>query len=295
MEHLEKIFVEAGLPKGVIQYFHCGSLTDLEIIIRSPLVDHVCFTGSLAGGLSVQKAASDRIVGVGLELGGNDPAYVRDDIDIAWAAEEIVDGAIFNSGQSCCAIERVYVHEKIYDTFIQEMKTVLSNYIVGDPFDSKTQIGPVVSKNARETILSHIEDAVKKGAKNETPVNVTFDNMPSDGNYVKPTLLTGTTHDMVVMKEETFGPVIPVMKVKDDAEAILLMNDSDLGLTASVWSKDVAAAEKLIEDIEAGTVFVNRSDYPSPVSIPLPAVVKYMLTPMLRISPGPAGRTLVAV
>ena len=267
VEHLDSIFVEAGLPKDVIQYFHCGSLTDLEIIIRSPLVNHICFTGSLAGGLSVQRAAADRIVNVGLELGGNDPAYVRDDVDIAWAAEEIVDGAIFNSGQSCCAIERVYVHEKIHDAFIDEVKKVLSSYIVGDPFDSKTQIGPVVSKKARETVLSHIEDAVKKGAKNETPANKTFDNMPPDGNFVKPTLLTCTTHDMVVMREETFGPVIPIMKVKDDSEAIRFMNDSDLGLTASVWSKDVAAAEKLIEDIEAGTVFVNRSDYPSPVSI----------------------------
>ncbi|KAL1952939.1 hypothetical protein VTO42DRAFT_3923 [Malbranchea cinnamomea] len=263
-EHIESIFVEAGLPRSVIQYFHCGSLTNLETIIRSPLINHVCFTGSLSGGLAVQKAAADRIVNVGLELGGNDPAYVRHDVDIAWAAEEIVDGAIFNSGQSCCAIERVYVHAKIYDAFIEQVKKVLSNYIVGDPFDSKTQIGPVVSKRARETILSHIEDAVKKGAKDETPANKTFDNMPSAGNYVKPTLLTGTTHDMVVMREETFGPVIPVMKVKDDAEAIQLMNDSDLGLTASVWTKDVSAAEKLIEQIEAGTVFVNRSDYPSP-------------------------------
>ncbi|KAM5442641.1 hypothetical protein MferCBS31731_002520 [Microsporum ferrugineum] len=264
VEHISSIFLEAGLPRDVLQYFHCGSLVDLETIIRSPLINHICFTGSVAGGLAVQKAAADRIVNVGLELGGNDAAYVREDVDLAWAAEEIVDGAIFNSGQSCCSIERVYVHEKVHDNFVQEVKKVLTSYRVGDPFDSKTQIGPVISKKARENILSHIDDAIKKGAKDETPANTTFDNLPPDGNFVKPTLLTGVTHAMRVMSEETFGPVIPVMKVRDDSEAIRWMNDSDLGLTASVWTKDVATGEKLIQDIEAGTVFINRADYPSP-------------------------------
>lgn len=266
VEQVASAFLEAGLPKDVIQYFHCGSLTQLEVIVRSPQVNHICFTGSVAGGLAVQKAASDRIVNVGLELGGKDPAYVRGDVDVSWAAEEIVDGAIFNSGQSCCAIERIYVHESIYDSFVEEVKKVLSNYRVGDPFDEKTQIGPVISKRAKETVLAHIADAIKKGAKDETPANETFENFPPNGNYVKPTLLTGVTHDMVVMTEETFGPVIPVMKVKNDEEAIKLMNDSEFGLTASVWSKDLATAEKLIENVEAGTVFINRSDYPSPVS-----------------------------
>ncbi|WEW57400.1 hypothetical protein PRK78_002867 [Emydomyces testavorans] len=264
VEQISAVFLEAGLPPDVIQYFHSGSITNIETLIRSPSINHICFTGSLAGGLAVQKAAADRIVSVGLELGGNDPAYVRDDVDVAWAAEEIVDGAIFNSGQSCCAIERVYVHEKIHDAFVEEVKKVLSKYRVGDPFDETTQIGPVISKRAKENILSHISDAVKKGAKDETPANSTFENMPADGNFVKPTLLTGVNHDMVVMTDETFGPVIPVMKVKDDEEAIRCMNDSDLGLTASVWTKDVDTAEKLIQRIEAGTVFVNRADYPSP-------------------------------
>lgn len=270
VEQVSSIFLEAGLPRNVLQYFHCGSLVNLEAIIRSPLINHICFTGSVAGGLAVQKAAADRIVNVGLELGGNDAAYVRQDVDLAWAAEEIVDGAIFNSGQSCCSIERVYVHEKVHDAFIQEIKKVLANYRVGDPFDEKTQIGPVISQKARENILSHIEDAIKGGARDETPANTTFDNLPPVGNFVKPTLLTGVTHSMRVMAEETFGPVIPVMKVKDDSEAIRWMNDSDLGLTASVWTKDVATGEKLIQDIEAGTVFINRADYPSPVSFAEP-------------------------
>lgn len=274
VEQVSSIFLEAGLPRNVLQYFHCGSLVNLEAIIRSPLINHICFTGSVAGGLAVQKAAADRIVNVGLELGGNDAAYVRQDVDLAWVAEEIVDGAIFNSGQSCCSIERVYVHEKVHDAFIQEIKKVLSNYRVGDPFDEKTQIGPVISQKARENILSHIEDAIKGGARDETPANSTFDNLPPVGNFVKPTLLTGVTHSMRVMAEETFGPVIPVMKVKDDSEAIRWMNDSDLGLTASVWTKDVATGEKLIQDIEAGTVFINRADYPSPVSFVEPPVLR---------------------
>ncbi|KAI1914525.1 hypothetical protein LOZ53_004170 [Ophidiomyces ophidiicola] len=264
VEQISSIFLEAGLPDSVIQFFHSGSLTNIETLIRSPLINHICFTGSVAGGLAVQKAAADRIVSVGLELGGNDPAYIRGDVDVAWAAEEIVDGAIFNSGQSCCSLERIYVHESVHDAFVEEVKKALSKYRVGDPFDEKTQIGPVISKRSKESILSHIRDAVDKGAKDETPANPTFENMPSEGNFVKPTLLTGVNHDMVVMVEETFGPVIPVMKVKDDEEAIRLMNDSDLGLTASVWTKDVETAEKLIQRIEAGTVFVNRADYPSP-------------------------------
>ncbi|OQE32862.1 hypothetical protein PENFLA_c001G08623 [Penicillium flavigenum] len=264
VEQFASAFTEAGLPENVLQFFHCGSFTFIETLVRSPLVNNICFTGSEAGGLAVQKAASDRIVNVGLELGGKDPAYVRDDVDLAWAAEEVVDGAIFNSGQSCCAIERVYVHEKVYDGFITEVKKVLSNYRVGEPSDPKTQIGPVVSKHAKEAILAQIEDAVQKGAKNETPANETFENFPPNGNYVRPTLLTGANHDMAVMKDETFGPVIPVMKVSGDDEAVRLMNDSNFGLTASVWSKDVAAAEQLVERVEAGTVFVNRSDFPSP-------------------------------
>jgi acyl-CoA reductase-like NAD-dependent aldehyde dehydrogenase len=260
-------FEEAGLPKNVLQYVHCGSLPQLESLVRNPQVDHVCFTGSVAGGLAVQKAASDRFIDVGLELGGKDPAYVREDVDVAWAAEEVIDGAVFNSGQSCCAIERVYVHKNVYDAFIAEVKNVLGKYRVGDPLDEKSQVGPVISKRAKESILAHIADAVSKGAKDDTPANDTFQNFPADGNYVKPTLLTGVTHDMKVMTDETFGPVLPVMKVDSDEDAIRHMNDSEFGLTASIWTKDVAYAEGLVERVDAGTVYINRSDFPSAVSI----------------------------
>lgn len=265
VEQVAKAFDEAGLPAGVLQYFHSGSPTVIESIVRSPLVAHVCFTGSVAGGLAVQKAAADRIVNVGLELGGKDPAYVREDVDVAWAAEQIVDGCVFNSGQSCCAVERVYVHASIHDAFVEAVQGVLRGYRLGDPLDPKTHVGAVVSKRSKAAIEEQVKDALSKGAKDATPTdNETFTSAPAAGNFVAPTLLTGVTHDMAVMNEETFGPLIPVMAVQDDAEALRLMNDSEFGLTASVWTKDRAAATALVDEIEAGTVFVNRCDYPSP-------------------------------
>ncbi|KAF2474001.1 aldehyde dehydrogenase [Lindgomyces ingoldianus] len=264
-EQIQQAFSDAGLPEGVIQVFHCGSLTQIEAMIRSPQIQLVCFTGSVANGLAVQKAASDRVgIRVCLELGGKDPAYVRCDVDVQWAAEEIVDGAVFNSGQSCCSIERVYVDEKIHDQFVSAIQGVLKGYKLGDPFDTKTHVGPVVSKRSAETVRGHIKDALRKGAKDATPANESFQSPLPDGNYVAPTLLIDVTHEMSVMTEETFGPVIPVMKVKNDAEAIELMNESQFGLTASIWTRDIDKGHELMEDVEAGTVFVNRCDYPSP-------------------------------
>ncbi|KPI38129.1 Aldehyde dehydrogenase [Cyphellophora attinorum] len=264
-EHMAEIFKEAGLPERVIQYVHCGTPTDLEPLILSPNVNHVTFTGGVAGGLAVQKIAASRIdLSVGLELGGKDPSYVRADVDPAWAADEIVDGAVFNSGQSCCSIERVYVHEKVYDAFVSEVQKVLAGYKLGDPSSKDTNIGPVVSTRAKEAILKQVADAKAAGAKDETPENSTFKNLPTEGNYVAPVLLTGVDHSMAVMKDETFGPVVPIMKVSSDEEAIDLMNDSQFGLTATIWTKDVPRGEELADQVEAGTVFVNRADYPSP-------------------------------
>jgi len=264
VEHISEIFLEAGLPQNVIQYFHSGSPLIIEAIVRDPRVALICFTGSVAGGLAVQRAAADRLVNVGLELGGKDPAYVRPDVDVAWAAEEIVDGAIFNSGQSCCSLERIYVHEEIHDVFIAKIQGVLKNYKLGDPFDKETHIGPVVSKRSKATIEAHIKDALEKGAKDATPPNSSFESPPPDGNFLKPTLLVNVDHSMTVMTEETFGPVIPVMKVKSDAEAIQFMNDSEFGLTASIWTKDTDKGADIAENVDAGTVFVNRCDFPSP-------------------------------
>lgn len=264
VEHIHDIFSQAGLPDKVIQYFHCGSMASLESIARSPQIKLICFTGSVAGGLQIQRAAADRVVPIGLELGGKDPAYIREDVDIKWAAEEIVDGAVFNSGQSCCSIERVYVAESIHDEFISAVQDVLKGYKLGDPFDRSTNVGPVVSRRSAQTINSHIKDAIEKGAIDSTPENQSFANPPLGGNYVKPTLLTNVTHDMDVMNDETFGPVIPVMRVGNDEEAVRLMNDSEFGLTASIWTQDIAKGEELAEQVEAGTVFVNRCDFPSP-------------------------------
>lgn len=264
VEHVQDIFTEAGLPENVIQYFHCGSLTRLESIVRSPQIKLICFTGSVAGGLQVQRAASDRVIPIGLELGGKDPAYVREDVDVKWAAEEIVDGAVFNSGQSCCSIERVYVAEKIHDSFVSAVQDVLKGYKLGDPFDQSTNVGPVVSKHSADTIKAHIEDAIDKGARDCTPENESFASPPAGGNYIRPTLLVNVTHDMDIMNDETFGPIIPVMRVGNDEEAIRQMNDSEFGLTASIWTKDTAKGEELAEHVEAGTVFVNRCDFPSP-------------------------------
>ncbi|KAI5795665.1 Aldehyde/histidinol dehydrogenase [Geopyxis carbonaria] len=262
-EDMITIFAEAGLPENVLQTIHCGNIPMLEKLVARPEIRSIAFTGSVAGGLAVQKAAASRVVPVGLELGGKDPAYVRPDVDVAWAAEEIVDGAVFNSGQSCCSIERVYVHEEIYDEFLVQVVKVLEGYKLGDPWDPKTHLGPVVSAKSAYTIGTHVEDAVRKGARRLTP-DVFSAGVKLGEAFVAPELLADCTHEMRVMTEETFGPIIPVCKVSSDDEAIRLMNDSEFGLTASVWTKNVARGEELIELIEAGTVFVNRCDYPSP-------------------------------
>lgn len=265
VEQIHDIFLEAGLEKDVIQYFHSGSFPKISQLIQAPEVQLVCFTGSVTGGLAVQQAAAGRVdCRVGLELGGNDPAYVRADVDVDWAAEEIIDGCVFNSGQSCCALERVYVHESIHDAFITACRNILSNYKLGDPSAKDTNVGPVISKAAANRIQEQISDALSKGAKNATPSNSSFASAPKEGNYIPPTLLTHCTHSMTIMRDETFGPTIPVQSVSSDAEAIELMNDSHFGLTASIWTKDTAKGHKLAEDVEAGTVFVNRADFPSP-------------------------------
>ncbi|SMR58215.1 unnamed protein product [Zymoseptoria tritici ST99CH_1E4] len=265
VEQVRDIFIEAGLDKDVIQYFHCGDFSKIPALIQAPEIQLVCFTGSVEGGLAVQQAAANRVdCRVGLELGGKDPAYVRPDVDLAWAADEIVDGSIFNSGQSCCSLERVYVHADVHDAFVSEVQKVLAKYKLGDPFNPSTQIGPVISKAAAQRIKKHIDSAVSSGATNATPENASFSNPPSGGNYIAPTLLTNVTQSMLVMREETFGPVIPIVKVSSDEEAVKLMSDNEFGLTASIWSKDVERAHELAQDVEAGTVFVNRCDYPAP-------------------------------
>ncbi|KAJ5979775.1 hypothetical protein N7481_007073, partial [Penicillium waksmanii] len=227
-DRMLEIFTEAGLPKNVLQVLQIGSLDVLDQVAQLPTVQSISFTGSTAGGIRLREATARQVKPVNLELGGNDPAYVRPDVDVKNVAENLVDGAVFNSGQSCCSVERVYVHEKIYDEFVRLVQEELKNYKLGDPQDETTTTGPVISAPAKVKIQSHIDDALSKGA------------------------------------EETFGPVMPIMKVSSDEEAIALMNDTDYGLTASVWTKDLAKGEEIIDQVEAGTVFLNRCDYPAP-------------------------------
>lgn len=284
-EHIVSIFLEAGLPENVLQTVHCGNTATLEALIREPGVRSIAFTGSVASGIAVQQAAASRTVPVGLELGGKDPAYIRPDVDVSWAAEEIVDGAVFNSGQSCCSVERVYVHEKIYDEFLEKLVSVLNGYKLGDPFDKTTNIGPVVSTKSARAIAEQVKDAEDKGARNLTP-DVFSAGSKLGETFVRPEILADCSHKMRVMMEETFGPIIPVMKVSGDGEAVSLMNDSEFGLTASIWTKDVETGQRLAEQVEAGTVFVNRCDYPSPVSSrPLSVLVFVFLDIALFFSP----------
>lgn len=259
-----KLFKEAGLPDGVLQDVHSGDNELLEKLIQRKEISGVAFTGSVAGGLAVQKAASSRTIPIALELGGNDAAYVRADCDVQFAAENIVDGAIFNSGQSCCAIERVYVDAKIYDEFVDAVVKEVKAYKVGDPFDKDTQIGPVISENSAKSIRAQITDAVKKGAKALIEPDHFAAAEKLNPTFVGPQVLVDLTPDAVVLTDETFGPVIPIVKVSGDADAVTLINDSEFGLTASVWTKDIAAGEALGDEIEAGTVYVNRADYPDP-------------------------------
>ncbi|KAM5346212.1 hypothetical protein ACJ41O_009217 [Fusarium nematophilum] len=248
--------------------FQSGDPQLLREVIQMSEIKAVSFTGSTAAGSAVRHAAAGRTtpVPLNLELGGTDPAYVRPDADLKYTAAQLVDGAAFNAGQSCCAIERIYVHADVHDALVEELQEELKRYRLGDPFEMSTNIGPVVSRASQDAINAHIEDALAQGAVDATPANNTFSNpyAAAGGNYVAPRLLINVNHKMMVMQEETFGPVIPVAKVSGDDEAVALMNDSGYGLTASVWTRDIARGGEVIEELEAGTVFLNRCDYPSP-------------------------------
>ncbi|OJJ06768.1 hypothetical protein ASPVEDRAFT_46118 [Aspergillus versicolor CBS 583.65] len=263
-DRLASFFEQAGLPKNVLQVVHFGAWEVFDEVVKIPQIKLVSFVGSTQGGLRLRQATAGRILPLNLELGGNDPAYVRPDADLAYTAANVVDGAVFNSGQSCCAIERVYVHADVHDAFVAEIQKELATYKLGDPHDKATTTGPVISSQAVKNVQSHIDEALSRGAVDSTPTNPTFENLPGSGSFIAPRVLTNVSHDMRVMREETFGPVIPIMKVQSDDEAVALMNASDYGLTASVWTKDIKTGEDLIERIEAGTVYINRCDFPSP-------------------------------
>jgi acyl-CoA reductase-like NAD-dependent aldehyde dehydrogenase len=253
---------KAGLPKDLFRTLTLSHDATL-MLIASGKIDQVCFTGSVAAGRAVEQAAAGTFIGIGLELGGKDPAYVRADVDLAHAIENIVDGAYFNSGQCCCGIERVYVHEDVYDKFVDGFTALTKQYVLGDPLDEKTTLGPMAQKRLAATVREHIAQATSKGAKALIDPK-SFPKDAKDSTYLAPQVLVNVDHSMKVMMEETFGPVAGIMKVKNDDEAIKLMNDSPYGLTASLWTRDRDAAERIGMQIETGTVFMNRCDYLDP-------------------------------
>jgi acyl-CoA reductase-like NAD-dependent aldehyde dehydrogenase len=255
-------FEAAGLPKGVFQYLHLNH-ADTETLIKAAEVDFVAFTGSVPGGAMVENAAAGRFVGVGLELGGKDPAYVRADADVRYAAEGLVDGAFFNSGQSCCGIERIYVHECVYDEFVDIARQTVLGYKVGNPTDPDVTIGPLVRASAADFVRKQTTDAIAAGARALVPEG-TFGTDESGSAYLGPQILVDVDHSMDVMTEESFGPVVGIMKVSSDDEAIRLMNDSDFGLTASIWTADSDEALRIGDEVSTGTWFMNRCDYLDP-------------------------------
>ncbi|MGB3210683.1 MAG: aldehyde dehydrogenase family protein [Desulforhopalus sp.] len=261
-ERLYEAFTAGGLPDGVFQFLHLTH-KDTETIIRDQRVDYVAFTGSVPGGEMVEKTAAGRFIGLGLELGGKDPAYVREDADLAHAVDTTMDGAFYNSGQSCCGIERVYVHEAVYDDFLQQAVTWVKALKLGRSDDPETTLGPVVRASAADFVREQIREAIGQGAV----AHISADDFPLDepgSPYLAPQLLTGVNHSMRVMTEESFGPVVGIQKVSSDREAIELMNDSEFGLTAAIFTKDIERGIELGQQVDTGTFFINRCDYLDP-------------------------------
>jgi acyl-CoA reductase-like NAD-dependent aldehyde dehydrogenase len=261
-ERIGEACAAAGLPRGVFQFVHCDH-DAVARMIASHEIGFVAFTGSVEGGHAVQRAAATRFIATGLELGGKDPAYVRADAPFEHTVENVVDGAFFNAGQSCCGIERVYVQRALYERFVEACVAKVKEYRLGDPLDPATTLGPMARARGADHVREQIAEAVAMGA---CPL-VDARHFPADRPgtpYLAPQVLVDVTHGMRVMSEESFGPVVGIMPVADDAEAVVRMNDSRYGLTASIWTSDTEAALALGEQLETGTVFMNRCDYLDP-------------------------------
>ena len=261
-EQLDKAAKSSGLPKGVFQFLHLDHDSTSKIIADNR-IDHVLFTGSVSGGRQVKKAIGERFINVGLELGGKDPAYVRKDCNLKHAIENLADGAFYNSGQSCCGIERIYVDETIYEDFVEGIKDFSEKYTLDDPLKKETNLGPVVRLSAAKFIREQIKDAISNGAKDI--IDKTNFKIAEETNcYVNPSVLIDVNHSMSFMMDETFGPSVGIMKVADENEAAQFMNDSPFGLTACVWTSDKEFALSFGKRINTGTFFMNRCDYLDP-------------------------------
>jgi acyl-CoA reductase-like NAD-dependent aldehyde dehydrogenase len=257
-ERYAEAFRAAGLPDGVFQFLHLDH-GQAARVIADRRIGFVAFTGSVGGGQAVQRAAAERFIATGLELGGKDPAYVRADAPLAATVENLVDGAFFNSGQSCCAVERIYVHRNIFKSFVEGFVELTRSYRMGNPLDPRTTLGPLVRTEAAEHVRAQIRDAVTNGAKALLRLQD-----KAGTPYLPPEVLIDVHHGMAVMTEESFGPVVGIMPVESDEQAVALMNDSRYGLTASIWTQDAGAAMRLGEHVETGTWFMNRCDYLDP-------------------------------
>ena len=260
-ERLAEAFHAAGIPDDVFQNVVLDHATT-EALIAARSFGFVNFTGSVGGGQAMERAAAGTFTALGLELGGKDPAYVRADANLAAAVDTLMDGAMYNAGQCCCGIERIYVHESLYVAFVEKSVAWVNALKLGNPFDAASTLGPMANKRFASVVRDQIAEAITQGAK---PL-IDPANFPADdgGAYLAPQILVNVTHKMRVMTEESFGPVVGIMKVKDDSEALKLMNDSPYGLTASVWTEDYDTAAALGQQIETGTVFMNRADYLDP-------------------------------
>jgi acyl-CoA reductase-like NAD-dependent aldehyde dehydrogenase len=261
-ERYDAALKAAGLPEGVFQFLHMGH-DDVAKMIGDQRISFVAFTGSVSGGHAVVEAARNRFIGLGLELGGKDPAYVRFDANLNHAIENLVDGAMFNSGQSCCGIERIYVHRDLYEPFVKGAVELTQTYKLGNPLEPDTTLGPLVRSSAAEFVRGQISEAIQQGAIAHIDPSG-FPANKAGTPYLAPQILTNVNHTMRVMTEETFGPVVGIMPVESDQEAIRLMNDSQYGLTAAIWTNDVDAAIRLGDQIETGTWYMNRCDYLDP-------------------------------
>ena len=258
-ERLASAFHSAGVPKDVFQNVFLDHEITTQLIAENSF-DFINFTGSVPAGASIEKAAAGTFTGVGTELGGKDPGYVMEDADLEAAAETLIDGAMFNSGQCCCGIERIYVQESLFDDFLKKAISIVSKYKLGNPLDMDTTLGPMANIRFANHVRDQITDALKKGAI----AHISNFQEDDGGVYLTPQILTNVDHSMKVMTEESFGPVVGIMPVKDDHEAISLMNDSEFGLTVSLWTRDLQRAIKIGDEIETGTVFLNRADYLDP-------------------------------
>ena len=258
-ERLARAFHEAGVPEDIFVNLFLDHETTAALIADGAF-DFINFTGSVAGGREMERAAAGTFTGVGTELGGKDPGYVMDDADLDAAVATLVDAAMYNSGQCCCGIERIYVHDSLYDDFVEKAVETVSAYRLGNPLEAETSLGPMAHRRFAATVRDQIDAAVAAGAR----THIATMDADDGGAYLTPQLLTDVTHDMEIMREESFGPVAGIMKVGSDDEAIRLMNDSHYGLTASLWTADLDRAEAVGQAVETGTVFLNRADYLDP-------------------------------